>query len=78
MNDLLHASTLFLIFALALVFYGAALAKTGNKNLLPYRAMHSVRGPQDVKRVGRITVVIGLVIGALALFGSAASTLLSS
>ena len=67
MNDLLHASTLFLIFALTLVLYGALLAKTGDKNLLPYRAMHSVRGSHDVKRVGRIVVVVGLVIGLAAL-----------
>lgn len=67
MNDLLHASTLFLAFALALVLYGVLLAKTGKKELLPYRAMHSVRGPSDVRRVGRITVIVGVVIGALAL-----------
>ena len=67
MSDLLHASTLFLIFAAALACYGAILARTGNKNLLPYRAMHSVRGSGDVRRVGRAVVLIALAIGALAL-----------
>ena len=33
----------------------------------PYRAMHSVRGSGDVRRVGRAEVLIGLAIGALAL-----------
>ena len=66
-NDLLHASTLFLIFAAALVCYGAVLAKTQNKDLLPYRAMHSVRSARDVLRVGRVTTLVGLVIGVLAL-----------
>ena len=67
MNDLLHASTLFLVFAATLVLYGAVLAWTGNKSLLPVRASHSIRGPHDVRRVGRIVVIVGLVIGALAL-----------
>ena len=63
MNDLLYASLFLCIFALALMAYGAILAKTGNKELLPMRAIHSVRGPEDVKRVGRIVVVVGLVVG---------------
>ena len=67
MNDLLHASTLFLIFSAALILYGALLFKTGDKELLPYRAKHSVRSAEDVKRVGKITATIGVVIGALAL-----------
>ncbi|MDO4808181.1 MAG: hypothetical protein Q4A07_13145 [Coriobacteriales bacterium] len=68
---------LFLIFAVALVLYGAAIAKTGNKDLLPYRAQHSVRNAEDVRRVGRITVVVGLVIGALSLVGIAVGSLAS-
>lgn len=75
MNDLLHASTLFLIFALAVVLYGAILAKTGDKELLPYRAMHSVRTREDVVRVGRISMWVGLVIGAFALLVRFASSL---
>ncbi len=63
MNDLLHAGTLFLAFSIALVLYGWILAKTGNRNLLPYRAMHSVRDERDVRRVGSIVVRVGLVIG---------------
>ena len=67
MNDLRHAATFFLIFAISLVLYGALLAKTGNKGLLPARASHSVRGPQDVRRVGSVTMAVGAVVGALAL-----------
>lgn len=67
MNDLLHAGTFFLIFAIALVCYGAILVKTGNKELLPYRAMHTVRNKQDVMRVGRIVIVVGIVIAVVAL-----------
>ena len=67
MNDLMHASTLFVVFAMVLMLYGAALVRTGDKNLLPARAIHSVRGPHDVRRVGRITMRVGLVIGILAL-----------
>lgn len=73
----MHPSMLFLIFAVALVLYGAAIAKTGNKDLLPYRAQHSVRNAEDVRRVGRITVVVGLVIGALSLVGIAVGSLAS-
>lgn len=67
MNDLRHAGTFFLIFALVTVLYGSILAKTGNKDLMPYRAIHSISGPSDVKRVGRIVVVVGLVIAGMAL-----------
>ena len=67
MSDLSHAATLFLIFAAVLALYGAALAQTGNKELLPSRAERSVRGSSDVKRVGKITMAVALVIGAIAL-----------
>lgn len=64
MNDLAHASVFLLIFALALVLYGLLLAKTGNRDLMPYRAMHSIRNKEEVRHVGRIVVVVGLVLGA--------------
>jgi hypothetical protein len=67
MNDLAHASLFLLIFALALVLYGLLLAKTGNRNLMPYRATHSIRNKEDVRRVGRIVVMVGLVLGAVML-----------
>ena len=67
MNDLAHASLFMLIFALALVLYGLLLAKTGNRDLMPYRAIHSIRNKDDVKCVGRIVVVVGLVLGAVML-----------
>ena len=67
MNDLAHASLFLLIFALALVLYGLLLAKTGNRDLMPYRAVHSIRNKEEVKRVGRIVVVVGLVLGAVML-----------
>lgn len=66
-NDLTHVGTLFLIFALVLALYAAILAHTGNRDWLPLRAARSVRGPEDVRRVGRITLVVALVIGAAAL-----------
>ncbi|MDO4404923.1 MAG: hypothetical protein Q4C09_07785 [Atopobiaceae bacterium] len=67
MNDLLHVGTFFLIFAAVLVVYGGVIAATGDKNLLPLRAQLSIRNKQDVMRVGRIVVIVGLVIGVLAL-----------
>ncbi len=67
MDDLQHTRTFFLIFAVALVAYGAILVKTGDKNLLPYRAMLSVRNSEDVRRVGYITARIGMVIGIIML-----------
>ena len=66
MNDLFYACVLFLAFAAALVAYGAILAKTSNKELLPRRAVHSIRNGDEVKRVGHIVVTTGLVIGAIA------------
>ncbi len=67
MSDLKNASTFFLIFAGVLLLYGIALAKTGNVELMPIQTVHSIRGPEDVKRAGRIVVIVGLVIGALSL-----------
>lgn len=69
MNDVFNACVFFLIFAAALTLYGAVIAKTGDKTLLPYRSRHSIGSSADVKRVGRIVVVVGLVIGALSLLG---------
>ncbi len=69
MNDLANASLFFLIFAVMLVLYGALLVGTGDKALMPINTVHSVRGPEDVRHVGRIVVVVGLVIGAVALAG---------
>ena len=67
MNDLAHASTLFFIFAAALILYGALIARSGNAELLPLRARHSIRGAEDVRRVGRYVLIVGVVIGAIAL-----------
>ena len=69
MNDLLHASQFFCIFAVALVLYGLLMVKTGNKDLIPYRAIHSVRNADDVRRVGRWVLCVGVAIGVLALLG---------
>lgn len=75
MDELLHPSMFFLIFAIALTLYGAAIAKTGNRDLLPYRAIHSIRNSEDVKRVGRIVVRVGLIVGAFSLVGIALGTM---
>jgi hypothetical protein len=48
------------------VVHGAALALTGSKDLVPLRAVHSVRSSDEVRQLGRIVVVVGLVIGAIA------------
>ena len=71
MNDLAHASLFLLIFALALVLYGLLLAKTGNRDLMPYRTTHSIRNKEEVMRVGRIVVVVGLVLGVAMLLALA-------
>lgn len=67
MNDLVQAGTLFLIFAGALALYGLLMAKTGKLDLMPYRARHSINGPDDVKRVGREVIKVALVIAVVAL-----------
>ena len=67
MNDGLYASIFFLIFAFVLLLYGAALTKTGNKELLPWRAQHSIRNADDVRRVGRVTCVVALIIAAVSI-----------
>ena len=61
----MYAILFLLIFAALLVAYGLALHKTGNVNLMPYRATHSIRGKQDVRRVGLITIRVGLALGAI-------------
>lgn len=63
-EDIRGVTTLMCIFGLALLAYGLLLAVTRNKNLLPARAQHSIRTADDVRLVGRITVVIGAVIAA--------------
>jgi hypothetical protein len=64
MDDLRHASTFLLIFGVALAAYAFAIARTGDKSLLPLRAQHSIRNSDDVRRVGRITLVVAAVICA--------------
>ena len=66
MDDSLYASIFFLIFAVALALYSMALINTGDKSLLPWRAQHSVSGPEDVRLVGRATRTVALVIGVIA------------
>ena len=65
MDDLKHACTFFLIFAAVLLAYSLVLIKTGNKHWLPMRAQHSVRTKEDVRRVGRITSKVALVIATI-------------
>lgn len=65
MNELASVALFFLIFGILLVLYGILLTSTGDAELLPYRAMYSVSGPEDVRRVGRIVAVIGLIIGGI-------------
>ena len=63
----MYAIVFLLIFAALLVAYGLVIYKTGNVNLIPYRATHSIRDKQDVRRVGLLTTRVGLVLGALLL-----------
>ena len=64
--DGLYACIFFTIFAAALLIYSYALYKTGDKNLLPYRAQPSIRNEDDVRRVGLISARVALIIAALA------------
>ena len=66
MDDSLYASIFFLIFAIALALYSQALVATGDKSLLPWRAQHSISGPEDVRIAGRATRAVALVIGLIA------------
>lgn len=65
MDDVRHAFTLFLIFAVALLLYSALLVVTGDLRYLPLRAQHSIGSEEDVRRVGRITGAIALAIGTI-------------
>lgn len=67
MDEMHNVSLFFLFFAAALLLYGAILARTGNKDLLPYRAMVSISSKYEVKRVGIIVCRIGMIIGAVCL-----------
>ena len=67
MDDVQHANTLFMIFGLCLFLYGLALIKTGDVNLLPYSAQHSIANRDDVRHVGRIVAIIGLILLAITL-----------
>ena len=66
MDESLYASIFFLIFAVALALYSQALVNTGDKNLLPWRAQHSISGPEDVRIAGRATRAVAFVIGVIA------------
>ena len=72
MSDRLYASMLFAALGVALVIYGAILKRTGDKRLLPVRATHSVSSKEDVRRIGRYTVMVGLLVLALAALGAIA------
>ena len=65
MNDTLYASEFMLTFALAIIGYATILFKTGDQNLLPLRAIYSVHEPEDVKHVGKITLIIGLILALI-------------
>ena len=69
MDDLRHLGTFLLIFAAMLMGYGTLLARTGNKDLMPMRAVHSVHGPDEVRHVGRLVIVVGccVIVAALLL-----------
>ena len=60
-----YALTFLGIFALVLCLYGALIMRTRNKELMPRRAVHSIRGEADVHRVGKYVVIVGLVLGAV-------------
>ena len=64
--DGLYACIFFIIFAVALLIYSYALYKTGDKDLLPYRAQLSIKNEEDVRRVGLISARVALIIAALA------------
>lgn len=61
----MHAIEFLLIFAAALVLYGLVMWRTGNVNLIPYHATHSIGSNDDVRRVGLIVVRVGLILGAV-------------
>lgn len=66
MDDLRNTSIFMLIFAGTIVAYGLLLLAHPSKNLLPMRAAQSVKNEDDIRRVGRITAIIGVAIGAIA------------
>lgn len=60
-----HALTFLGIFAVVLCLYGLLIMRTRNKELIPRRAVHSIRDKADVYRVGKYVVIVGLVLGAV-------------
>lgn len=67
MNEMHNVSLFFLIFAALLLLYGAILAKTGSKDLLPMRAAISISSKDEVRRVGAIVCRIGVIIAVVCL-----------
>lgn len=59
MNDSYFACVFLLFFFVCCFLYGCWIKKTGNKDLLPYRAQHSIASVDDVRRVGFWTLVVG-------------------
>jgi hypothetical protein len=60
-----HALAFLGIFAVVLCLYGALIMGTRNKELIPRRAVHSIRDEADVYRVGKYVVIVGFVLGAV-------------
>ena len=60
-----RALTFLGIFAIVLCLYGALIMRTRNKELIPRRAVHSIRDEADVYLVGKYVVIVGLVLGAV-------------
>ena len=59
-------SILMLIFGAAILLYAAALS-SGNENLLPYRALHSLRRTnrkEQVRHIAAVTAITALPITA--------------
>ena len=62
MSDIHNVCILFFVFGIALLAYGIVLKRSGNIDLLPYRVQPTVSTEADVKRIGLITLRIGLII----------------
>ena len=62
MSDLEGVGILFSVFGAVLVAYGYAIWRTGNKDILPMRAQISIRGEDDVRRIGKWVVIVGIAV----------------
>ena len=61
MSESYYACLFMTIFFACCGLYGLVVERTGDKEMLPYRAQHSVRDEDDVRRIGHVTALVSVI-----------------